>query len=419
VILLARVGGSRMNALGVAVWEQRLGIAERACADAQASSRSKDEFLAMLGHELRNSLSAVRNAVVAARLDRRRSERALEIAWRQTEQLDRLITDILDIPLVEQGRVRLKRRVIPLIEIIEHAVETTSFLVEERGHVLSVSLPADRVRVNGDPVRLEQVVVNLIINAAKYTECGGRIDLFVERDSAEAVLRVRDNGKGISADVLPRIFDLFFQGERTLEHTQGGFGIGLSVVRSLVSLHDGRIEAHSDGLGKGAEFVVHLPAAPMRESEPAASSRPILAQTRDSQCLRVLVVEDNPDAAESLMMLLQVSGHQVSIARDGPTAIRLACADVPDLMLVDVGLPGMDGCEVARRARRTPELREVWLVAFTGYGSDEDHRRTLGAGFDLHLTKPVNPADLRELLARHNRAPSRRPFLSGLREGQR
>jgi PAS domain S-box-containing protein len=242
--------------------EHRLGIAERAWAEARASSRSRDEFLAMLGHELRNSLSAVRNAVVCVRLDSRQSERALDIVWRQTERLDRLVADILDIPLVEQGRVQLKRRVIPLIEIMEHAVETTSFLVHERAHVMSVSLPADPVRVDGDPLRLEQVVVNLIINAAKYTERGGRIDLSVERDGAEAVLRVRDNGMGISADMLPRIFDLFFQGERMLERTQGGFGIGLSVVRSLLSLHEGRIEARSEGLGKGAEFVVHLPAVP-------------------------------------------------------------------------------------------------------------------------------------------------------------
>ena len=233
---------------------------ERACAEFQASSRSKDKFLAMLGHELRNPLSAIRNAIVIAQLDRSRCERALEIAWRQTEQLDRLVADILDISLVEQGRVRLKRRWVPLTEIIERAVETTRHSVEDRGHTLSVSAPVDPVRVDGDPQRLEQIVVNLVRNAAKYTECGGRIELFVERESDEAVLRVRDTGMGISADMLPRIFDLFFQGERTLEHAQGGLGIGLSVVRSLVSLHGGRIEARSAGLGKGAEFVVHLPA---------------------------------------------------------------------------------------------------------------------------------------------------------------
>ena len=233
---------------------------QRACAEAQASSRSKDEFLAMLGHELRNPLSAIRNAIVVAQLDRGRSAWALDVAWRQTEQLDRLVADILDISLVEQGRVRLKRRPIPLIESIERAVETTRPFVEDRGHTLSVSGPVDLVRVYGDPLRLEQIVVNLLRNAAKYTDRGGRIELFVERRGAEAVIRVRDNGIGISADMLPRIFDLFAQGERTLEHAQGGLGIGLSVVRSLVALHDGRVEAHSEGDGKGAEFIVFLPA---------------------------------------------------------------------------------------------------------------------------------------------------------------
>jgi signal transduction histidine kinase len=260
-----------------AEWEQRLVSAERARADAQASNRSKDEFLAMLGHELRNPLSALRNAIVSAQLDPRRCKRALEVAWRQTEQLDRLADDILDISLVEQGRVRLKRRCTPLHEIIEHAVETTRRFVEERRHTLSVSAPAEPVHVDGDPLRLEQIVANLVKNAAKYTGDGGRIDLFLERDGAEAVLRVRDTGIGISADILPRIFDMFFQGERALEHQQDGFGIGLSVVRSLVSLHDGRIEARSDGLGKGAEFVVHLPAAPMSAFEPAASPLAIVA----------------------------------------------------------------------------------------------------------------------------------------------
>jgi signal transduction histidine kinase len=240
---------------------------QRACAEAQASSRSKDEFLAMLGHELRNPLSAIRNAIFVARLDGGRSEWALEVAWRQTEQLERLVADIHDISLVEQGRVRLKKRRLPLIEIVECAVETTRLFVEDRGHTLSVSASVDLVRVDGDPLRLEQVVVNLLRNAGKYTDRGGHIELFVERNGAEAVLRVRDNGMGISADMLPRIFGLFFQGERALEHAQGGLGIGLSVVRSLLALHDGRVEAHSDGIGKGAEFVVYLPAVAMTESE--------------------------------------------------------------------------------------------------------------------------------------------------------
>jgi signal transduction histidine kinase len=240
--------------------EQLLEIALRAVAEAQASSRSKDEFLAMLGHELRNSVSAVRNAVVCAQLDSRQSERALDIARRQTEQLDRLIEDLLDVTQIAQGCFRLNRQRIGLIEIIEHAVEKMRFLVEDRGHTLSVSPPLELVRVDGDPVRLEQIVVNLISNAAKYTDRGGRIELLVERHGAEAVVWVRDSGIGISPDLLPRIFDFYVRGERTSEQMQGGLGIGLAVVRSLVALHGGRVEARSEGLGKGSEFVVHLPA---------------------------------------------------------------------------------------------------------------------------------------------------------------
>ncbi len=242
--------------------EQLLEIALRAVAEAQASSRSKDEFLAMLGHELRNSLSTVRNAVACVRLDSRQSERALDIAWRQTEQLGRLVEDLLDVTQIAQGCFRLNRQRVALMEIIEHAVEAMRFLVEDRGHTLSVSPPLELVRVDGDPRRLEQIVVNLIINAAKYTDRGGRIELLVERHGAEAVVRVRDSGIGISPDLLPRIFDFYVRGERTPDHMQGGLGIGLAVVRSLVALHGGRVEARSEGLGKGAEFVVRLPAVP-------------------------------------------------------------------------------------------------------------------------------------------------------------
>ena len=216
----------------------------------------------MLGHEMRNSLSAVRNAVACARLlDSSASEQALNIAWRQTEQLGRLIDDLLDVAHVHD-RVRLNRQRVALMEVVERAVESTRFLVEDRGHTLSVSAPADSVRVDGDPSRLEQIVVNLVSNAAKYMERGGRIELLVAQHGDEAVLRVRDSGIGIPPDMLPRIFDLFVQGECTLEHAYGGLGIGLAVVRSLVALHDGRVEARSEGSGKGAEFVVHLPPSP-------------------------------------------------------------------------------------------------------------------------------------------------------------
>ena len=243
------------------------------------------------------------------------------------------------------------------MEIIEHAVEATRFLVEDRGHTLTVSPPADRVRVDGDPLRLEQIVVNLVSNAAKYTERGGCIELLVERHGAEAVLRVRDNGIGISPDLLPRIFDLFVQEERTLEHAQGGLGIGLAVVRSLVALHGGRVEARSEGLGKGAEFVVHLPAVPTAESGERSPAGSFRDGTRSDGCLRVLVVEDNPDVAESLMMLLEVFGHEVRVARDGPTALRLACADVPELMLVDLDFLAWTGAR--------------WRAALAGRPSSE------------------------------------------------
>jgi signal transduction histidine kinase len=243
-----------------------LGMAARSAASrdlrgpgiAKTPSPSRDESLAMLGHELRNSLSAVRNAVACARLHSSASEQALNIAWRQTEQLGRLIEDLLDIAHVHE-RVRLSRQRVALLEVVEHAVDATRFLVEDYGHTLSVSASDDSVRVDGDPSRLEQIVVNLVSNAAKYMERGGRIELVVARHGDEAVLRVRDSGIGIPPDMLPRIFDLFVQGECTLDHAYGGLGIGLSVVRRLVALHGGRVEARSEGSGKGAEFIVHLP----------------------------------------------------------------------------------------------------------------------------------------------------------------
>jgi PAS domain S-box-containing protein len=375
--------------------EQLLGIIQRAAAEAEEASRSKDEFLAMLAHELRNPLSAVRNAVVSARLDRTRLDHALEIACRQTEQLGRLVDDLLDMSRITLGRVRLNREPTSVAAILRGAVETTRFLIEDRGHLLSLSLPPDDLRVDGDPVRLEQVVVNLLNNAAKYTEPGGRIDLSAKGRNGEAVIRVRDSGIGIAPDMLARIFNPFVQAGRGLDRARGGLGIGLTVVRSFVTLHGGRVEAHSAGLGKGAEFVVRLPVS--ATSRAPAAPRETVAGSPTAA--RILVVEDNPDAAEGLMMLLEVFGHRVRLARDGPTALEDARADAPDVMLVDIGLPGMDGYEVARRVRQQPELRRVVLTALTGYSSEEAKRRTVAAGFDHHLVKPVDPARLRSFIA--------------------
>ena len=378
--------------------EELLRVAQRAHADAEAASRAKDEFLAMLGHELRNPLSAVRNAIASAKLDAGRRDQALDIARRQTEQLARLVDDLLDVSRITQGRILLRKERIHLADVIERAVETTRSLIEYKGHTLSVSLPPEDIRVDGDSTRLEQVITNLLTNAAKYTERGGRIELATERDGTEAVLRVRDSGVGIAPELLPRIFDLFVQAERGLERAAGGLGIGLTVVRSLVELHGGRVEAYSDGSGKGAEFVVRLPALPA-----AARATPLPRRAAEDAArarARVLVVEDNLDAAESLLMLLQLLGHHVRAVHDGISALDVARANVPDVMLVDIGLPGMDGYEVARRIREQPGLERIALVALTGYGREEDRERALEAGFDYHLVKPVDPNALRGLVAR-------------------
>jgi PAS domain S-box-containing protein len=376
--------------------EQLLGIAQRAWAQADAANRAKDEFLAMLGHELRNPLAAVRNAIGAARIEPRHIERALTIAARQTDQLARLVDDLLDVANITQDRIRLNVERVAVCEVVEHAIEATRHLVEARGLTLSIHPIDPGARVNGDATRLEQVIVNLLSNAAKYTERGGRVEVRCERVDDDAVIRVRDDGIGIAADLLPRIFDLFVQAERTLDRAQGGLGIGLTVARSLVALHGGRITAHSEGPGRGAEFVVRLPLAASDGVGPrtaaASAERDLTARTR------VLIVEDNADAAEGLMMLIEAYGHEVRVAHDGVAALALAESWSPDLMLVDIGLPGITGYEVAVRARRIEALADVPLIALTGYGKDEDRERTRSAGFAHHLVKPVDPAELRVVL---------------------
>jgi PAS domain S-box-containing protein len=371
---------------------------QRALGEAEAANRAKDEFLAMLGHELRNPLAAVQNAVLTARLDPSRQEQALEIANRGTDKLGRLVDDLLDVARITQGKIVLRRQPLPFAGIVKRALETTQQLVEERGHAVAIlTLPGNEIQVDGDPTRLEQVIVNLISNAAKYTEPGGRITLSAEQQGDEVVLRVRDNGMGIAPEMLTRVFDLFAQADRALDRTQGGLGVGLTVVRRLVELHGGRIEAHSDGIGKGAEFVVCLPVA--REAQQKGAVVSTNAGARPCPA-RVLLVEDNADAAESLVMLLELLGHRVRVVNDGHAALEAARANVPDVMLVDIGLPGMDGYELARRVRQDVKLRQAVLVALTGYGRDEDRKRALAAGFDDHLVKPVNADVLRGLVAR-------------------
>ncbi len=394
-----------VNLLQIAGERIALGIERAARRDAErqiresleASNRVKDEFLAMLGHELRNPLSAVRNAVAIASLDEVRRPRALEIARRQVDQLGRLIDDLLDVTRITQGRIVLRKERMNLTEIIERAVESVRPLVEERGVHLTVAHTTPAVRVDADPARLEQVFVNLLSNATKYNDAGGRIDVTSVRQGDQVAIHVRDTGIGIAPEMLPRMWELFAQGERTLARAQGGLGIGLTLARQLVELHGGRIEAHSDGLGKGAEFVVRLAALPVAAGESLPNASPV---PEPEQRARVLVVEDNPDTAESLKMLLELLGHRVRTVYDGVAALDAAHGSPPDVMLVDIGLPGMDGYELARRVRQDPDLDRVVLIALTGYGREEDKQQAMAAGFDYHLVKPVSPDALHGLVAR-------------------
>jgi signal transduction histidine kinase/ActR/RegA family two-component response regulator len=386
------------DAAAIAVANARLfAELEAARSRAENENRAKDEFLAMLSHELRNPLAAVRNAVTTASLDDSLRERALAIARRQADQLGRLIDDLLDVARITQGRITLRNEHVYLYDVMTSAVASSRAFIESRGHQLRVSDLSDGVRVEGDPARLEQVIVNLLNNAAKYTEPGGKIDIVIERARGEAVLRVRDTGIGLAPELLPQVFDLFTQADRSLDRVHGGLGIGLTISRRLVLMHGGRIEAHSAGLGKGSEFVVCLPALGSAAEDGRRERQPAGTDGAHAPA-RVLIVEDNPDAAESLRMLLELLGHRVRVAPEGLAALEAAHASPPEIMLIDIGLPGMDGYELAHRLRADSTLSGLVLVALTGYGRDEDKARSLAAGFDFHLVKPVNVAALESLL---------------------
>ncbi len=365
------------------------------------ADRRKDEFLAMLAHELRNPLAPLRSALQILRAPGAEADvvaRARETMERQVEHLVRLVDDLLDVSRIMRGKIELRREPVELAAAVARAVETSQPAVDAEGHELTVSLPAEPLWVDGDLVRLAQVVGNLLHNAAKYTERGGKIWLTGAREDGRAVLRVRDTGIGIAPEMLPRIFEMFVQADRRTKNAQGGMGIGLTLVRSLVEMHGGTVEARSEGLGKGSEFVVALPlltdvfeGAPTGRVEPSRTGR---AAPR-----RVLVVDDNAPAAETLALVLRLEGHEVTTAHDGASALELAVADPPEVALVDLGMPKMDGCELARRFRASPALKDVVLIALTGWGQEEDRRRTREAGFDLHLVKPVEVDVLNRLFA--------------------
>ena len=368
--------------------------------EARQSVEQRDQFLAMLAHELRNPLAPVRNAV---QMFKRIGPTDDNLVWardvidRQVGHLTRLVDDLLDISRVTGGKILLKLERIDVGSIVARSVETSRPLIDLRKQHLEVDLPPDPLLVEVDPTRLAQVLSNLLNNASKYNDVGGRIWLNAERVGNQAVIRVRDSGVGISASLLPRVFDMFTQGSRSLARSEGGLGIGLTLVKSLVEMHDGSVEAFSDGPDKGSEFVVRLPAiqGSVLQRDGQSDDRPVEKQPGR----RVLVVDDNEDAAESLALLLGLQGHQVRTGHNGQMALRLARELRPEAVLLDLGLPGMDGYEVARLLRKEPSLNGLLLVAVSGYGQEEDHRRSREAGFDHHLVKPADPEQVERLLA--------------------
>jgi two-component system CheB/CheR fusion protein len=373
----------------------RLKQAEAALLEAD---QRKNEFLAMLAHELRNPLAPIGNAVEILRrpgLDAAQSAWCSDIIDRQTGQLTRLVDDLLDISRITQGKIELQKAPLAVADIVQRAVETSRPLLDERRHELVVQLPSEPLWVEGDEVRLAQAVSNLLNNAAKYTDEGGRIELGAEPCEDEAIIRVRDTGRGMDASALPHLFAPFYQVDRTLDRAEGGLGIGLSLVKNLVGLHGGSVRAFSAGKGQGSEFVVRLP----RLVDPPAAACAVAESQPATGGLRILVVDDNHDAAESLALLLQIDGHEVWMAHDGPAGLEMARAKRPDAVLLDIGLPGMDGYAVARTLRRSAESGQARLIALTGYGQREDREKSSAAGFDAHLLKPVDIDLLQRLLA--------------------
>jgi PAS domain S-box-containing protein len=369
----------------------------------EEADRRKDEFLATLAHELRNPLAPIRNSVQFLRMsenDPAASEHAANIIDRQVNHLVRLVDDLLEVSRITRGKIELRRELVELEAIINSAVETSGPLIEGAGHRLVVSLPSKPVMLEADAVRISQVVSNLLNNAAKYTEAGGQIWLSAGADSRDVVLSVRDTGIGIPPEMLPQVFEMFTQGDRSLNRSQGGLGIGLTLSRSLVELHGGTIDARSEGADRGSEFIVRLPRVRTQElpEDPEAHDRsPDNGQT-SSGC-RILVVDDNIDSAESLGLWLRLVGHDVRLVHEGLAAVGAARAFQPEVIVLDIGLPDIDGYEVARRLRQEPGFREVLLIALTGYGQDEDRQRCHDAGFDEHLIKPVDPVSLEALLS--------------------
>ena len=371
----------------------------RLYAQLQESDRRKDEFLATLAHELRNPLAPIQNAVQILRADDplgSMHQWAKDVIDRQVRQMSRLVDDLLDLSRINVGKLELRSARIELRDVLDAAVEITRPLFEARGQQFQASMPAESIYLDGDLTRLAQVVSNLLNNSAKYTEHGGQVHLSAERQGSDAVITARDNGAGIPAEMLPRIFDMFTQVDRSLERSQGGLGVGLTLVKRLVEMHGGSITAQSDGRNRGSEFTVRLPVA-LGVCRAAENRLPQPATPAST--LRILVVDDNRDSAASLAMLLRVMGNDIRIAHDGLEALAQTKEFRPDVVLLDIGLPRINGYEAAQRIRQLPGGNRVVLIATTGWGQESDRRRSKDAGFDHHLVKPIDSGALAQLLA--------------------
>jgi CheY-like chemotaxis protein/nitrogen-specific signal transduction histidine kinase len=392
--------------VGAATIARDITERKRSEAALREADRRKDEFLATLAHELRNPLAPMSNALQALRLAGAEpvlGQRAYGMLERQLAHLVRLVDDLLDVSRITTGKIELRRERVEVKAIVDSALETSRPLIEQGGHRLSVTLPDTPLVLNADPTRMAQVLANLLNNAAKYTDRGGHLALSALRHGDEVIITVEDDGIGIAPEVLPRLFEIFSQADPAVERSQGGLGIGLSLVRGLVSLHGGSVAVHSDGLGRGSRFTVRLPLAPDLAADEWQAPQPDRAAP---EVCRVLVVDDNRDSADSMTLLLSLKGHTVRTAYDGTQAIEEARAFHPDVVLLDIGLPGLDGYEVARRLRGVADIGNPRLVAATGWGHTEDKRRASEAGFDFHLTKPVNMDELERFLAGLKRAPA-------------
>ncbi|MFL5330061.1 MAG: response regulator [Gemmataceae bacterium] len=368
--------------------------------DVREADRQKNDFLSMLAHELRNPLAPIRNAVELLRLnveDPKRSSWACGLIDRQVRHMVRLVDDLLDISRITQGKIRLQMEPVDLARVVADAVESSLSQIDARGHQLRVDVPDNLLWVNGDANRLEQVINNLLNNAAKYSEQEGKIHLSATAEAGFAVIRVEDEGIGIPTEMLEAIFELFTQVDRAIDRSEGGLGIGLTLVQRIVEMHGGTTQAMSKGLGSGSQFTVRIPLLAQSES-PQVANNAHTASEAGSQCKRILIVDDNVDGAESLAILLRLQGHEVRSTHDGISALELSEEFCPDVVVLDIGLPRMHGYEVARRLRSKAKTQRALLVAVTGYGTDLDMSQSREAGFDHHLVKPVDLEKLGEVV---------------------